>query len=150
MNNFCHIFFSESFERRLHTSGHSPFNVCMYVLGTETVCVLSRVLTLCNSIDCSLPGSSVHRILQARLLEWVCHFLLQGIFPTQELNLCLLHWQADSLPLPHLGTKLQCSNSYPLFQFCQLIMSFTGFPHGSTVKTLPAVQELEMHWWLSG
>ena len=24
-----------------------------------------------------------------------CHFLLQGIFPTQELKLCLLHWQAD-------------------------------------------------------
>ena len=28
-----------------------------------------------------------------------CHFLLQGIFPTQGLNLYLLHWQADSLPL---------------------------------------------------
>ena len=27
--------------------------------------------TLCNSMDCSLPGSSVHRILQARILEWV-------------------------------------------------------------------------------
>ena len=32
------------------------------------------------------------------------HFLLQGIFPTQELNLHLLHWQADSLPLSHLGS----------------------------------------------
>ena len=35
-----------------------------------------------------------------------CHFLLQGIFPTQESNLCLLrllHWQADSLPPSHLG-----------------------------------------------
>ena len=35
-----------------------------------------------------------------------CHFLLQGIFLTQELNLpllCLLHWQADSLSLHHLG-----------------------------------------------
>ena len=34
-----------------------------------------------------------------------CHFLLQGIFPTQGLNLSLLglmHWQADSLPLSHL------------------------------------------------
>ena len=26
---------------------------------------------LCNPMDCSLPGSSVHRILQARILEWV-------------------------------------------------------------------------------
>ena len=27
--------------------------------------------TLCDPIDCSLPGSSVHEILQARILEWV-------------------------------------------------------------------------------
>ena len=32
-----------------------------------------------------------------------CHFLLQGIFLTQGLNPSLLHWQADSLPLTHLG-----------------------------------------------
>ena len=28
-------------------------------------------LPLCDPVDCSLPGSSVHRILQARILEWV-------------------------------------------------------------------------------
>ena len=33
-----------------------------------------------------------------------CHFLLQGIFPTQRSNLCLLHWQADSLPLSYLAS----------------------------------------------
>ena len=32
-----------------------------------------------------------------------CHFLLQGIFPTEGLNLHLLRWQVDSLPLSHLG-----------------------------------------------
>ena len=32
---------------------------------------LQSCLTLCNPIDCSLPGSSVHGILQARTLEWV-------------------------------------------------------------------------------
>ena len=31
-------------------------------------------------------------------------FLLQGVFPTQESNLCLLHCQANSLPLSHLGS----------------------------------------------
>ena len=39
-----------------------------------------------------------------------CHFLLQEVFPTQGLNLCLLHllhWQADSLPLCHLGSPSQ-------------------------------------------
>ena len=37
-----------------------------------------------------------------------CHSLLQGIFPTQGLNLCLLcllHWQVDSLPLYHLRSS---------------------------------------------
>ena len=33
-----------------------------------------------------------------------CHFPLQGIFPTQGLNLRLLHWQADSLLLSHQGS----------------------------------------------
>ena len=41
-----------------------------------------------------------------------CHSLLQGIFPTQGSNLRLwhlLHWQADSLPLSHLGsTSKKC------------------------------------------
>ena len=32
------------------------------------------------------------------------HFFLEGIFLTQGLNLCLLYWQADSLPLSHLGS----------------------------------------------
>ena len=35
-----------------------------------------------------------------------CHALLQGIFPTQESNLNLLHWQGDSLPLSHQGSLL--------------------------------------------
>ena len=35
-----------------------------------------------------------------------CLFLLQGIFPTQESNLHLLHWQANSLPLGHLESHL--------------------------------------------
>ena len=55
------------------------------------------------------------------------HFLLQGIFLTQGLNPCLLHWQADFLPLSHQGSPLLSltrviylfldSNlaSYPLF-----------------------------------
>ena len=42
---------------------------------------LQSCLTLCNPMDCSLPVSTVHGILQARILEWVA--LFQGIFPTQ-------------------------------------------------------------------
>ena len=58
--------------------------------------------TPCNHTDHSLPGSSVHGILQARLLEWVASS--RGIFPTQGSNPHLLHRQAVSLPLCPLGS----------------------------------------------
>ena len=46
---------------------------------------------LCDSTDCSPPGSTVHEILQASILEWLAsHSLLQGIFLTRGLNLSLL------------------------------------------------------------
>ena len=44
-------------------------------------------------------------------IKVVCHILLQSLFPTQETNPCLLHWQADSLPLSH-----QASPNPPLEQ----------------------------------
>ena len=55
-------------------------------------------------MDCSLPGSSVCGISQARILESTTVSFSRGIFLTQGLNLHLLHWQADSLPLSHLGS----------------------------------------------
>ena len=40
--------------------------------GVSTVVLVAQsCLTLCDPKDCSLPGSSVHGILQARILEWV-------------------------------------------------------------------------------
>ena len=56
---------------------------------------------LCDLVDCSPPGFSVHGILQARILEWVA-MPFSG-----ELNAGLLHlphWQASSLPLTPPGT----------------------------------------------
>ena len=40
--------------------------------------VAQSCLTLCNPIDCSPPGSSVHGILQARILEWVAISFSRG------------------------------------------------------------------------
>ena len=48
-------------------------------------------------MDCSLPGSHVHGILQARILEWVAISFSKGIFPTQGLNPSLPYCR-DSLP----------------------------------------------------
>ena len=54
--------------------------------------------------DCSPPGSSVHRIFQARILEQVAVFLLQRIFLTQGSNLhllCLLNCRWILYPMSH-------------------------------------------------
>ena len=63
---------------------------------------------LCDPMDCSLPGSSLHGILQARVLEWVAIFLLQGIFLNQGLNPGLPHCrQTDALPSEPPGKLMQ-------------------------------------------
>ena len=61
---------------------------CMCVCVCVSVCCVSvcwchcsltkSCLTLCDPMDCSLPGSSVHGILQARILEWVAIPLSRG------------------------------------------------------------------------
>ena len=76
-------------------------------LNAATIERLSPVW-LCETSDCSPPASSVHGISQQKCWSRSpspgdLHFLLQGIFPTQGLNPCLLRWQADSWPLSHLG-----------------------------------------------
>ena len=49
-----------------------PSRLCLHIDFGVCVCVsLQLCLTLCNPMDCSLPGSSVHEILQARIVEWV-------------------------------------------------------------------------------
>ena len=47
----------------------------------KCVLVAQSCLTVCNPMDCSPPGSSVHGILQARILEWVAVSFSRGIFP---------------------------------------------------------------------
>ena len=63
-----------------HANQHSKYNDCILNLFHEapSVCVCVCVCvhaqscsTLCDLIDCSPPGSSVHWIFQARILEWV-------------------------------------------------------------------------------
>ena len=40
--------------------------------------------TLCDPMDCSLPGSSLHEILKARVLEWVAISFFRGSSPTRD------------------------------------------------------------------
>ena len=57
------------------------------------VLVTQSCLTLCNPMDCSLPGSSVHGILQARILKCVAISFSSGFSQPRSPAL-----QADSLP----------------------------------------------------
>ena len=47
--------------------------------------------SLCDPMDYSLSRSTVHRILQARILEWIAIPFSRGIFLTQGSNPCLLN-----------------------------------------------------------
>ena len=53
--------------------------------------VAQLYLSLCDPMDCSPPDSFVHGIFLGKNNGVGCHFFLQGIFMTQELNPHLLH-----------------------------------------------------------
>ena len=77
----------------------------------SSVCCHSSVaklcLTLSNPVDYSPPGFFLCPWnFPGKNTRVGCHFPLLRIFPTQGSNLCLLHQQADSLPLRDQGSPL--------------------------------------------
>ena len=68
------------------------------------VCLVAQsCLTLCNPMDCSPPGSSVHGDSPVKNTGVGCHALLQGIFPTQGSNPGLMHCRRILYHLSHQG-----------------------------------------------
>ena len=54
-------------------------------MGAGTMCLVTQLCpTLCDPMDCSPPGSSVHGILQARILEWVAISFSRGSSPPRD------------------------------------------------------------------
>ena len=76
-----------------HTHTHTYIYIHMKVL------VAQSCPTPWNPMHSSPPVSSVHGILQARILEWVVIPLIQEIFPTQRLNLCPPHCLLSEPPV---------------------------------------------------
>ena len=72
--------------------------------------VAQLCLTLCDPLDCSPPGSSVHGILQGKILEWVAIlFSRRSSQPRDQTQSPVL--QAASLPSeppgkPHVGMEI--------------------------------------------
>ena len=73
---------------------------------------LQWCLTLCDPMEYNAPGSSVHGILQSRILQWVALSSFRGSFQPgiKPVSPAAPALQADSLPLSHRGNPLnnQC------------------------------------------
>ena len=72
--------------------------------GRMIACMHAQLLQSCQTLsdpkECSLPGSSIHRILQARILEWVA-LSFSGDLPDLRIepaSAVTTALQADSLP----------------------------------------------------
>ena len=91
----------------------TKLGMCVCVCICMSAESLQSCLTLSDPMDFSPPGSSIHGILQARILEWVAMPSLQEIISTQGSSLRLLHWQAGSLPLGCLPWMDLISGKFP-------------------------------------
>ena len=83
------------------------FHDCVCVCVCVYACMLSHhqlSLTLCDPMDYSLPGSSVHGILQARILEWLS-FPSPGDLPQPQIKPGLLHCRQILYHLSHQGNS---------------------------------------------
>ena len=90
------------------------WRVCVWLFATSWTVALQAPLSMGSSGKNTRVG---------------CHFLLWGIFVTQGLNpylLCLLHWQADSLPLAPPGKPYTCVYIYS-FLYSFPLWFITGY-----------------------
>ena len=105
-------------EMVLSDAGTRPAQACV----PKTVVLFSHWMTelvfshqcpaLCDPVDCSLPGSSVRGVSQARILEWVA-VPSPGDLPNPGTQPMSSQWQAGSLPLSLQGSP--ASNYLSLF-----------------------------------
>ena len=87
------------------------FNGCQFRRGVcVCVCVclvIQSCLTLCDPMDCSLPGSSVHGDFLGKVTGVDCHALFHGIFPTQGSTPGLPYCRWILYRLSHQGSPIQ-------------------------------------------
>ena len=75
--------------------------------------VTQSCLTLCDPMDCSLPGSSIHGIFQARVLEWVAVSFSRGSSPPRDqtqvsriVGRCFTIWATREVTLAHCRSSI--------------------------------------------
>ena len=95
--------------------------------GLMHACSVSKSCpTLCNPMNCSPPGSSVHGILQARILKWdAISFSWGSSHPRNRIQvLCFLQWQVVSLLLAPPGKPIHMYLHIHILWLYQSIASF--------------------------
>ena len=79
-----------------------------FMFWNPVLCLVPQsCLALCDPIDCSLPGSSVHGGSLGKNPGMGCHALLQGIFPIQGVNPGLLQCRQILYQLSHQESPLE-------------------------------------------
>ena len=95
-------------------------------IGDAVLCLATQLCpTLCDPMDCSLSGSSVHGDSPGKNTGMGCHALLQGIFQTQESNRGLLHCRQTLYQLSYQGSPQNGGS----VQFSHSVMSDSLQPH---------------------
>ena len=81
------------------------------VINTPVLCLVAQPCpTLCDPMDCNLPGSSFHGNSPGKNSGVGWHALLQGIFPTQGSNPSLPHFRWILYHLSHQGSPINTPN----------------------------------------
>ena len=85
---------------------HGCCNIGIYIQVSAVPCLVPQsCATLCNLLDCSPPGSSVHGDCPGKNTGVGCHALLQEIVPTQGLNPGLPQCRPILYHLSHQGSQ---------------------------------------------
>ena len=85
---------------------------------------LQSWLTLCNPRDCSLPGSPVHGIFQASILEWVTISAAKGSSPPRD-RTCVSYVSCTGKRFFTTSTTWEASSSW--YQNCSLFYSVNSW-----------------------
>ena len=91
--------------------------------------------TLCDPVDCSPPGSSIHGIIQARILEWVAIFFSRGF-----------SWPRDRTKVSCITGR--CFNLWATYKFSTFVINIWGSPPKKTLIWSFSWPLIHMSWGL--
>ena len=123
---------------------HIKYSIAFTVPNTVCVCVCVCVLVTqsYDHMDCSSPGSSVHGILQARILEWIAIPISRGFSQPRDRTKVFSILKILYHPI-HQGSPTQFAAAKSLQSCPTLSDPIDGSPPGSPVPGILQARTLE-------